>query len=192
MRLLEFNKDNAGANPRRAPAPTAAARKPRAKPTAAARNKIRGLTPPGAGKVFPIAGKALIRPARSNPVDLEQLQARIEFLESRLQSEPARTDHHATVDELESLQGRLQRLERDLETELWASRQREHTMLELLNRPPLKVTVRKYIRQLWHSDLPAAARWSRRLLRLWWLDVQPEWWPRLARAWQESLEKARR
>lgn len=191
MRLLEFNKDDGGANPQRSTGPAAPSR-PAAASTPARRRRMGGLKPPGAGKVFPVAGNTLIKSARHSPVDLEQLQSRIDFLENHLQSQATRLDEHATTQELKALQQRLQRLENDLDSELWASRQREHTMLELLSRPPLKVVIKNRLNQLWVSDLPAAGRWAWRILQLWWLDSQPEWWPRLARAWQESLDKARR
>lgn len=191
MRLLEFNKDDSGANPRRSPAKSAPA-KPARKTPPVRRAKTGGLTPPGSGKVFPAAGGGLIRPARNGPVDLEQLQSRIDFLENRLQSQSERLDTLATARELETLKDHVQRLEHNVETELRASRERENTMLELARRPTLKVTIRNRFTQFRQSDLPAAVRWIRHVLRLWWKDVQPEWWPRFARAWQESLDKARR
>jgi hypothetical protein len=177
MRLLELGGDGGNANPQR----------PSGRTTPA------GPTPPGSGKGFPVAGNTLVKPARnSSPVDLEQLQARIDFLENRLQNQAERLGEQPTLEELERLRQHMRRLEQDLETELWAAQQREHTLLELLSRPPLKQILNNRLRQFWQADLPAAGRWIQRMLQIWWLDAQPEWWPRFARAWQESLDKARR
>ena len=86
----------------------------------------------------------------------------------------------------------MQRLEQNLNSELGAARQREHTMLEMLNKPPLKTAASERLKQLWHADIPALMRWLNRAMRRWWLDVQPGWWPKFAAAWQESLDQARR
>jgi hypothetical protein len=90
------------------------------------------------------------------------------------------------------LQQRIKHLELSLDSELWASRQREHTMLELLNKPPFKEIARARLIRFRDRDIPVILAWLIRAARNWWLDNQPGWWPRFAQAWQESLDKARR
>jgi len=65
-------------------------------------------------------------------------------------------------------------------------------MLEILSRRPLKAAVKLQLMKLWRVKLPATERWLQAAAREWWVDNQPRWWPEFARAWQESLEKARR
>jgi hypothetical protein len=103
-----------------------------------------------------------------------------------------RIERRATTRDFEKLHERLQRLEGHLNGELWAARQREHTLLELLSKPSLQTQLRQRIRRLLDRDLPALLRWSRRAGTGWWRDTQPAWWPRLAAAWHEAREQARR
>lgn len=190
LRLLEFNRDAGGANPRRpavatAPLP-ARAPQPRksSRPTAQAGK-------PGK-RLFPVADNTVIKPARRSPIDLEALQSRIHDLERRVRHHSGRIERHAAVADLETLQLRMQRLEQNLNSELWCARQREHTMLEMLSKPPLKTVVSKHLMHLWQSDIPAARHWLQRTTTSWWHDSQPGWWPRFAAAWQQSLDQARR
>ena len=187
LRLLEFNRDAGGANPRRVAGGTPAT-------TPATRFDARTTAP---GKTtslrpFPVKGNNVLKPARRNPVDLEALQTRIHALEQRIQQHSGRIERHAAVADLEGLQLRMKRLEQSLNSELWAARQREHTMLELLSKPPLKTALGERLRHAWQSDMPALLGWVQRAARQWWLDTQPGWWPRVAAAWQESLDQARR
>jgi hypothetical protein len=46
--------------------------------------------------------------------------------------------------------------------------------------------------KIWRVKLPAIGRWLLAAGYAWWVDNQPRWWPQLASAWRESLEKARR
>jgi len=144
------------------------------------------------GRLIPIEDKHLMKPSRRSPVDLEALQARIHALEQRVQQQTSRIERRATIADLDKLQLRMRQLERSLNNELWAARQREHTMLEMLSKPPLKTAVVERIKQLWHSEVPVFKHWLRQATAEWWLDSQPGWWPRFAAAWQESLDRARR
>ena len=189
MRLLEFNKDAGGANPRR----TVDAESPSAAP-AATRFNARPARQTGkpASRVFPVTGNNVLKPVRRDPAELEALQTRIHALEQRILHQTSRIERRAKTRDLDTLQVRMKRLEQSLNSELWAARQREHTMLELLSKPPLKTAVRDRLRQLWQADVPAIYRWLQRAGASWWQDTQPGWWPRFAAAWQESLERARR
>ena len=195
MRLLEFNKDEDGANPRRSAPPTQAAPPPARAPRSSRQSETRETSrvtrlPPG--EAFRIEGNTLRKPQSRSPIDLEQLQQRMDLLEKRLQKQSTNPDNRNLLQELRQLQQRIKRLELSLDNELWAARQREHTMLELLNRPPLKEIVRTRLIRFRDSDLPVILAWLKRAARNWWLDSQPGWWPQFAQAWQESLDKARR
>ena len=194
MRLLEFNRDDGGANPQQA-----VRRQPRRKAPAAP------LEPPHKpvhanpelfanrqAKVFPVKTSTTRKPVRRGPIDLEQLQHRIAVLERRIQARAEQTGEHPAVKELELLKQRMKLLERNLENELWAARQREQTMLEMLSRRQFKATVKHEVMKSWRVRLPAMGRWLQSVSKEWWEDNQPRWWPEFARAWQESLEKARR
>jgi len=194
MRLLEFNRDDGGANPqqavrgqprRKAPAtPLEPPRKPvHANPELFANRQTR---------VFPVKTSTTRKPIRRGPIDLEQLQHRIAVLERRIQARAEQTGEHPAVKELEHLKQRMKLLERNLESELWAARQREQTMLEMLSRRPFKAAVKQEVMKSWRVRLPAMGRWLHAVGKEWWEDNQPRWWPEFARAWQESLEKARR
>jgi hypothetical protein len=141
---------------------------------------------------FPNEDDNARQPARHNPADLEALQARIHALEERILRQTGRIERRATIADLDKLQLRMQRLEQNLNSELRAAGQREHAMLKMLNKPPLKTVASERLKQLWHADIPALMRWLNRAMRRWWLDVQPGWWPKFAAAWQESLDQARR
>jgi hypothetical protein len=134
----------------------------------------------------------LLKPSRRSPVDLEALQSRIHALEQRVLQQTGRIERRATIADLDKLQLRMRNLERSLNNELWAARQREHTLLEMLSKPPLKAAAVKQIQHLWQSHVPAVVGWLQRTTRQWWQDNQPGWWPRFAAAWQEALDQARR
>jgi hypothetical protein len=197
MRLLEFNWDEGGANPRRS---NSRARK--RNPAIAATqtippNPLPPAAPPAPApkirsEAYPVQGTALRKLVRRPPIDLEQLQQRIGFLEKRLQDQSNMTETPASVRDLIKLRQRLNRLESSLNQELQAARTREERMLKTLDRPPLKTLVRVRAVLFWRRDLPRILAWSRRAGHNWWLEHQPEWWPQFANAWKESLDKARR
>ena len=194
MRLLEFNRDDGGANPqqavRRQPrrkAPAAPLEQPR-KPVHAAPELFASRQ----AKVFPVKTSTTRKPVRRGPIDLEQLQHRIAVLERRMQARAEQPGQHPAVKELELLKQRMKLLERNLESELWAARQREQTMLEILSRRPFKAAVKQELFKTWRVRLPAIGRWLQAVGKEWWDDNQPRWWPQFAQAWQDSLEKARR
>ena len=198
MRLLEFNRDEGGANPQRSKPP---ARK-RARPTAVTKATsskpppVTAIPPPPTPKLrseaYPVRGTTLRKLVRRPPIDLEQLQQRIGFLEKRLQDQSSESATPATVKDLDKLRQRLNRLESSLDQELQAARAREERMLEVLDRPPLKTLVRERALQLWYRDLPRLGNWLLRAGQHWWAENQPEWWQQFASAWKESLDKARR
>lgn len=190
MRLLEFGRDAGGANPRR----TTAVPEPAPAVTPALRKGTRPVKQNGKPyrRIFPSENNKLMKPARRSPVDLEALQARIHALEQRVQQQTGRIERRATTADLDQLQLRMRQLERSLNNELWAAKQREHTLLEMLSKPPLKTLAIERIRQLRQSDVPVIMRWLRQEAATWWRDSQPHWWPRFAAAWQESLDQARR
>lgn len=195
MRLLEFNKDEDGANPRRSAPPSPAAPPPAKTPRSSRPSQTPEtgwVTRLPSGKAFPVEGNTLPKPQPRSPIDLEQLHHRMDLLEKRLQEQSGNPDDRDLMQQLRQLQQRIKRLELSLDSELWASRQREHTMLELLNRPPFKEIARARLIRFRDRDLPAILAWLKRAAQNWWLDNQPGWWPQFAQAWQESLDKARR
>lgn len=153
-------------------------------------------TPASAPKVhseaYPIQGTAIRKLVHRAPIDLEQLQQRIGFLERRLQDQSNKTEKLASLRDIEQLRERMNRMENTLEQELAATRSREDRLMEALDRPPLKTLLRTYAIRFWRQDLPIIGAWLLKLARSWWQELQPEWWPQLASAWKESLEKARR
>ena len=182
MRLLEFSRDAGGANPRR----TAVVAEPIPSAAPTPRNGSRPTaqhSKPGS-RVFPIEGNTVLKPAQRRAVDLEELQSRIHALEQRVLHQTGRIERRATTADLDTLQLRMKRVEQSLNSELWAARQREHTMLEMLSKPPLETVVRNRFKRLWQSDIPAVMRWLPRTVQY--------WWPRFVAAWQESLDQARR
>jgi hypothetical protein len=125
-------------------------------------------------------------------VVLEDLQERIAKLEKRLEEVSGKAGRKASVKELRQLQQRMRNLETSLDSELWQAKQREHTMLEMLAKQPLKARIKQRYRRFIETDLPAIGRFLKAALHNWWQDSQPGWWPRFARNWKESLDKARR
>lgn len=147
---------------------------------------------PGSASVFAINPHPQPGTGRVKPINLEQLHQRIEVLERRIQARLHKQGDAAKKEDLEKLHRRMKLLERRIDTELWTARQREHTLLEMLAKPPLKTIVRQRARQLCSSAPGACWCWLKAFGREWWLDCQPLWWPSFAAAWQESLKRARR
>jgi hypothetical protein len=183
MRLLEFNRDTGGANPQ-----TLAAAKPASKKAARPVKLTPRATPPARPSRVP-PPKAPATPRK--PIDLEQLQQRIEVLERRMQSRAHDGSEHPASHDLELLKQRVGRLQQSVHAELWASRQREHTMLQILSKPSFKTALLQRLKHIRTKQLPAAGRWIVATARQWWQNSHPQWWPAFARAWQESLDKAR-
>jgi hypothetical protein len=186
MRLLEFNLDASGANPH--------AQTPPQTPPKQAIRPVKLAKPPAApaktGKVLPLNTRTA--PAKTRkPIDLEQLQQRIEVLERRILARNGKSAEHPANQDLELLKQRVSRLQQSVHAELWAARQREHTLLEILSRPSFKTMMIQRLKKFRQEQLPAAGRWLVRYSQQWWLDHQPEWWAGFAQAWQESLDKAR-
>lgn len=197
MRLLEFNKDEGGANPqharsrpdKRKPVAPLSQANP-AHPSKSSRNPASASQ--GRYTVYPIQGTAIRKPVQHAPIDLELLQQRIGFLERRLQDQSDKTEKLATRKDIDQLRERMKRMENSLEQELATARTREDRLLQALDRPPLVTYLRTRAIQFWRQDLPLIGAWLLKMVRSAWLEFQPEWWPQLARAWKESLEKARR
>jgi len=143
MRLLEFNRDDGGANPQQA-VREQSRRKASVPPVERPRKTAHTAAELFANrkaKVFPVKTSTSRKPIRRGPIDLEQLQHRIAVLEQRIQTRAEQAGEHPAIKELALLKQRMKLLERNLENELWAARQREHTMLEILSQRPLKVNL---------------------------------------------------
>ena len=189
MRLLEFDSVDSGASRKTA----LLGQKPAKNPARSNRSPRRSsviIEPPE--HVQPIKGNAAVeQTARRAPIDLEQLQQRIDVLERRLRERVRLEGSRMPVKDLQQLKQRMKLLERSVHNELWAARQREHSLLELLARPPLKTVILKGAKRFTSHTLPAAGRWLWNEYCEWWRLSQPLWWPQLVRAWQESYDKAR-
>ena len=140
-------------------------------------------------RVLPINSRPVI-PSR-RPVELVRLQHRIDELEKRIQQRIARQADAARREDLEKLGIRMKALERRVDNELWAARQREHYLLELLARPSLAVRVKLGAQQLWKTAPPLIWAGCKSCGAALWEDAQPLWWPRFAAAWQQAWDKAR-
>ena len=186
MRLLEFNLDAGGANPQ-SKTPPKIPSKPVVRPVKLAKKPA---APEQSAKVFPLnAGETAARARK--PIDLEQLQQRIEVLERRILARNGETAEHPASQDVELLKQRVARLQQSVHAELWAARQREHTMLEILSRPSFKIVVKQRLKTFWSEQLPTAGHWLLDRAQQWWTGCQPGWWTEFAQAWQESLDKAR-
>ena len=197
MRLLEFNRDEGGANPQHSRAPRAKRPAVAARPHRQPVNEPRSThSPPGEPNAgngsYPMQGNAVRKLVQRPPIDLEQLQQRIGFLERRLQDQSHQSERLATRKDLDLLRERMNQLEHSLEQELANAHTREDRLLEALDRPPLKILLKLRAVRFWSEDLPRIAAWLLKTARNVWQEIQPEWWPALAHAWKESLEKARR
>jgi len=144
-----------------------------------------------AARVFPVTGKPIRTPAQRGPIDLEALQQRVVALEKRVRERAANKRSAITSQELEELKQRLLKLERSIDGELWLAKQREYTMLEILARPPLATRINHGVTHILTHNLPAIGRWFKEAAIEWFDDSKPRWWPTLAAAWKESLDKAR-
>jgi len=190
MRLLELRGN---ADSRRTAVLHDAERSP-ASSRRALQRPAAGTESPKDARVFPINSRPPEKALYRRSIDLEQLQRRIELLERRIQ-ERIRKPAEATAPanrELEQLRQRMKLLERRIEGELWLARQREHTLLEMLARPPLKTLIKQHCLQFMHTAPRTTLRWLYTAGQAWWRDAQPLWWPRFAAAWEEALTRARR
>jgi hypothetical protein len=195
MRLLEFNHDKGGANPQHVLNPKNLSAAPIK--TVKASNEPDSSAPVNAkmdhpGKIIPLAAKPTTKTARRNPVDLEHLQQRLEILEQRMRERVQKHGEKSSNQDLDKLKQRLKLLERSINNELWAAKQREHTMLEMLARPTLKMALQQQITGFRSKTLPAFGHWLKTATGQWWSDCQPGWWQSVASAWRQSLEQARR
>jgi len=186
MRLLEFNRDTGGANPQT----LAAAKPPSKKAARPVKLTPRAAPPARSAKVLPL-NTAEIPATVRRPIDLELLQERIEVLEHRIQTRAQDGTEHPASRDLEILKQRVGRMQQAIHAELWAARQREQTMLEILSRPTFKVALLQRIEGIRTRQLPSTGRWAVTTARQWWQNSHPHWWPAFAKAWQESLNKAR-
>ena len=186
MRLLEFNRDTGGANPQI----LATTKPPSEKVARPVKLTPRAVTPARSAKVLPLNTAETAATAR-RPIDLEQLQERIEVLEHRIQTRAQDGAEHPASHDLEILKQRVGRMQQAIHAELWAARQREQTMLEILSRPTFKVALLQRIEGIRTRQLPSTGRWAVTTARQWWQNSHPHWWPAFAKAWQESLNKAR-
>ena len=186
MRLLEFNLDAGGANPQ-AKTPPKTRPKPVVRPVKLAKPPV---TPPRPAQLYPLNTPETTARARK-PIDLEQLQQRIEELERRILARSGATPEQPVSHDLEVLKKRVLRLQQSVHAELWAARQREHTMLQMLSKPSFKTQQIQRLTKFWQEQLPDFGHWLVRCSQGWWKDCQPEWWAAFAKAWQESLDKAR-
>lgn len=195
MRLLELRGNEADVDPRHAAPPPEANRKPSARDARPLKRPPTGKLSPADARVFPINARPAEKPQRRRPIDLEQLQQRLELLERRIQERVrAQAEQGAAPAnrELEQLRARMKLLERRIEGELWSARQREHTLLEMLARPTLQARVKSQLAHLLTTAPDVILRWVQTGGKAWWTDAQPLWWPRFATAWHEALQRARR
>jgi len=202
MRLLEFNRDEGGANPiSNRPHALPDTEKPSLKQSesAAAPSPTRAATvkrspkrtkPAKQAKVFPL--KSVTAPkTRRKPIDLEQLQHRVGVLERRIKARTEALGDEVAAKDLEKLKQRMQLLERNINSELWAAKQREYAMLQIMAKPTLKMALMQGYAKFRTNTIPAMLKSLRESYRHWWTDSQPGWWAVFAAAWQESLDKAR-
>jgi len=202
MRLLEFNRDEGGANPIPAkpqPLPktadpsleqpeTAAAPSPTR--AAAVKRSPKRTKPARQAKVFPLKSVAIPK-ARRKPIDLEQLQHRVSVLEKRIKARTEALGDEVAAKDLEKLKQRMQLLERNINSELWAAKQREYAMLQIMAKPTLKMAITQGYAKFRANTIPALVKSLGESYQHWWTHSQPGWWAGLAAAWQESLDKAR-
>ncbi|MBT8117580.1 MAG: hypothetical protein KJO66_07090, partial [Gammaproteobacteria bacterium] len=104
MRLLELENVNDGGNPQAA-TPT---RKPGHKPAGGAAPARRpDVTGTPARKVFPASGKyAMQKTLRRQPINIEQLQQRVQVLERRMRERASAEGSQLPVMELQQLRQR--------------------------------------------------------------------------------------
>ena len=188
MRLLEFGRDEGGANPLQTGRPDPADGAPVQKSPAAILEAPRPLAKPARkARVFPIKPGN----AQRKPIDLEQLQQRVEVLEKRIKARTEALGDDVAKRDLEMLKQRMKLLERNVNNELWAAKQREYHMLQLMAKPTLRMAIRQRYNILRGKTIPALLESLSEFSGHWWRNSQPQWWNRCASAWQESLDRAR-
>ena len=201
MRLLEFGLDEGGANPvptRQQSRPDAAkpfkvpetARAPSPPAPATSRPPKTNRAPVKKARVYPL--KSTATPDRlRKPIDLEQLQNRIEVLEQRIKARTEALGDEVATRDLEKLKQRMKLLEHNINNELWAAKQREYNMLQMMAKPTLKTALKQGYAKLKSKTAPAMMAAFSESYRYWWLNSQPHWWQDFMAAWHESLDKAR-
>ncbi len=201
MRLLEFGLDDGGANPaptRQQTRPEAAkpfkipeaAKAPSPTSSVSGRPTRKSSHPVKKARVFPLKS-AQKTPARRKPIDLEQLQNRIEVLEQRIKARTDALGDEVATRDLANLKQRMKLLEHNINKELWAAQQREYNMLQMMAKPTLKTALRQGYAKLKSKTAPAMLAALAKSYRHWWQDSQPGWWQAFITAWHESLDKAR-
>ncbi|MCG6900402.1 MAG: hypothetical protein LJE75_10435 [Gammaproteobacteria bacterium] len=201
MRLLEFGMDEGGANPvpshpRSLPETAKPFKVPESAAAPSSPNPTKGKAALNRAAhtkkatVYPL--KSATTPKNhSKPIDLEQLQQRIAVLEQRIKARADALGNEVTARDLEILKKRMKLLEHNIENELWAARQREYNMLQMMAKPTLKSAIKQGCTKFTLKTLPKMLQSLRESYGHWWLNSQPGWWHRFAAAWQESLDKAR-
>ena len=201
MRLLEFGLDDGGANP----VPTkqqsrteaakpfkvpAAAKAPSPSSPVMHRPTRNSSTPAKKARVYPLKSAQTAATLRK-PIDLEQLQNRIEVLEQRIKARTEALGDEVAARDLAKLKQRMKLLEHNINNELWAAKQREYNMLQMMAKPTLKTALRQGYARLKSKTVPAILAALGESYRHWWFNSQPGWWQAFMAAWYESLEKAR-
>ena len=202
MRLLEFGIDDGGANP----VPARKQSRPETAKPFKVPETISAPSPPvPATSSKPrrnnstLAKKARVYPLKTartpstpcKPIDLEQLQNRIEVLEQRIKARTEALGDEVAARDLAKLKQRMKLLEHNINNELWAAKQREYNMLQMMAKPTLKFALKQGYAKLKSKTAPAILAKLSESYRYWWLDSQPGWWQSFMAAWRESLDKAR-
>ena len=201
MRLLEFGLDEGGANPvptRQQSRPEAAKpfKVPESVKTPSPSRRTTGRpvrenrSPVKKARVFPLKS-AQTPPSQRKPIDLEQLQNRIEVLEQRIKARAEALGDEVAAKDLAQLKQRMKLLEHNINNELWAAQQREYNMLQIMAKPTLKTALWQSYTKLTSKTVPAMLAAFVESIRHWWLNSQPGWWQAFMAAWHESLDKAR-
>ena len=201
MRLLEFGLDDGGANPiptRQPSRPEAAkpfkvpesARAPSPPGPAANKPRRNSSTPVKKARVYPLKSASTPQNLRK-PIDLEQLQNRIEVLERRIKARTEALGDEVATKDLAKLKQRMKLLEHNINIELWAAKQREYNMLQMMAKPTLKTALKQGYIKIKSKTAPAILASLVAAYHHWWLDSQPGWWQGFMTAWHESLDKAR-
>jgi hypothetical protein len=192
MRLLEFDQADSGADVQQTAHIATQVKDLPGTPTVQFYPAIKSVSAvKSAARVFPIKDNSIHTPVQRGPIDLEALQQRVDVLEKRVKERAVISRETLPSQDLEALRERLSKLERNINSELWAARQREHTMLEILARPPLTTRIRQCTTRFTTHNLPVIGSCVKEVAIEWFDDNKPGWWPTLAAAWKESLDKAR-
>jgi len=67
-------------------------------------------------------------------------------------------------------------LEHNINNELWAAKQREYNMLQMMAKPTLKTALRQGYAKLKSKTAPSMLAALNESYRHWWLNSQPGWW----------------